>query len=478
MRHKCRNWYGRCQSLLVVGVTLALSACASIYKPQNEPLQQVALQSGYRPFLVPRKDPGSHLVALSFSGGGTRAAALTYGVMQELRDTTIDANGRPVRLLDETDAISSVSGGSFTAAYYGLFGDRLFEDYEDEFLRRSVQGALIRQMLDPVFWWRSLFTGFDRTEMAVEFYDTTIFKGKKFKHIPLHKRPFIEINATNLKTGQRFSFTQGMFDLLCSDLNDFPVARAVTASSAVPVAFPTVVLENHAPACHLEQLPEVQSMLGKPTLTYQEQIRLDRYNDLYVNARENHYIHLVDGGISDNLGLRAILERVEAIGGIQKSFARIGASQKDVMIILVNAAVKPERTMSQVATKPSIGETIDAFTDSQMRLYNVETNRLIKDRMREYEKELAGAGQKVKFYFVEVTFESIKSPSLKNFFNSLPTSLELTNRQVDSLIVAGRTLLRENPEFQAFLAANKGELKEKNTRSSCNPFLNPLCIIR
>lgn len=79
---------------------------------------------------------------------------------------------------------------------------------------------------------------------------------------------------------------------------------------------------------------------------------------------------------------------------------------------------------------------------------------------------------------VPVCVESIKSPSLKNFFNSLPTSLELTNRQVDSLIVAGRTLLRENPEFQAFLAASKGELKEKNTRSSCNPFLNPLCIIR
>lgn len=478
MRPHCRSWAGRCKPWLAIASSLVLSACASIYKTQNEPLEQITPREGYRPFAVPRKDPGSHLVALSFSGGGTRAAALTYGVMQELRDTTIDADGRRVRLLDETDTISSVSGGSFTAAYYGLFGDQLFEDYEDQFLRRSVQGALIRQLFDPVYWWRSLFTGFDRTEMAVEFYDTTIFKGKKFKHIPLHKRPFIEINATNLKTGQRFSFTQGMFDLLCSDLDDFPVARAVTASSAVPVAFPTVVLENFAPRCQLDQLPEVQHMLGKTTLSYQEQIRLDRYAELYVNARENPYVHLVDGGISDNLGLRAILERVESIGGIQQSFARIGANQKDVMIILVNAAVKPERTMSQVATKPSLGETIDAFTDSQMRLYNVETKRLIKERMRAYEKELAAAGENVKFYFVEVTFESIKSPSLKNFFNSLPTSLELSNRQVDSLIVAGRTLLRENPEFQAFLAANQGRLNEKHTRSSCNPFLNPLCIIR
>ena len=84
----------------------------------------------------------------------------------------------------------------------------------------------------------------------------------------------------------------------------------------------------------------------------------------------------------------------------------------------------------------------------------------------------------MKFYFVEVAFESVKSSSLKRLFNSLPTSLELTNKQVDSLIMAGRTLLREHPEFQAFLRANNGQLHEKIEKYSCNPFLNPLCIIR
>lgn len=467
-----------CKPWIAWFTVIALSGCASVYKPQNEPLDRLEPNRGYRPFSVPKLYTGEHLVALSFSGGGTRAAALTYGVMEELRDTQIDGMGKRVRLLDETDTISAVSGGSFTAAYYGLFGDRIFTDYEDAFLRRSVQGALIRQFLDPVYWWRSLFTGFDRTEMAVEFYDTTVFKGKRFKDIPLHKRPFIEINATNLKSGQRFSFTQGMFDLLCSDLNDFPVARAVTASSAVPVAFPTVVLENYAPGCHLDTLPEMQAMLQKPLLNQQDHIRRERYNELYELAKENPYVHLVDGGIADNLGLRAILERVDSIGGIQQSFERLGAPQKDVLIILVNAAVKPERSMGSVASKPSIGETLDAFTDSQMRLYNIETKLLIRQQIRTYERQLKAAGQNVKFYFVEVGFESIKSPSLKNFFNSLPTSLELSSRQVDSLILAGRTLLREHPEFQAYLKANNGQLQEQKSRSSCNPFLNPLCIIR
>jgi NTE family protein len=78
---------------------------------------------------------------VSFSGGGTRASALAYGVLQELRDTQVGVGGERERLLDEIDVITSVSGGSFTSAYYGLYGDRIFEDFEERFLRRNVQSA-------------------------------------------------------------------------------------------------------------------------------------------------------------------------------------------------------------------------------------------------------------------------------------------------------------------------------------------------
>jgi hypothetical protein len=63
---------------------------------------------------------------VAFSGGGTRAASLAYGVLQELADTEMMTAEGPRSLLNEIDMISSVSGGSFTSAYYGLYGDRLF----------------------------------------------------------------------------------------------------------------------------------------------------------------------------------------------------------------------------------------------------------------------------------------------------------------------------------------------------------------
>ncbi|MBV9502315.1 MAG: patatin-like phospholipase family protein [Acidobacteriaceae bacterium] len=76
------------------------------------------------------------LVVLAFSGGGTRAAAFSYGALEALRRIEIvNRAGHKIRLLDEVDVISGVSGGSFTALAYGLYGDKLFDDYETRFLK-------------------------------------------------------------------------------------------------------------------------------------------------------------------------------------------------------------------------------------------------------------------------------------------------------------------------------------------------------
>src|SRR4030095_14769030 len=59
---------------------------------------------------VVKNDPETLLV-VAFSGGATRAAAFAYGVLEELRRTRVVIAGREARMLDQLDAISSVSGG-------------------------------------------------------------------------------------------------------------------------------------------------------------------------------------------------------------------------------------------------------------------------------------------------------------------------------------------------------------------------------
>ncbi len=61
---------------------------------------------------VTKRKADDTFIALAFSGGGTRSAAFAYGVLEELRDTTVMAHGRHRRLLDEVDVTTSVPGGS------------------------------------------------------------------------------------------------------------------------------------------------------------------------------------------------------------------------------------------------------------------------------------------------------------------------------------------------------------------------------
>jgi len=231
--------------------------------PVNQPIKEYRPGAGYRISQVkPPENSDSLLLLLTFSGGGTRAAALAYGVLEELRKTEVVIDGRNRRLLDEVDGISSVSGGSFTAGYYGLFGDRIFQDFESKFLKKNIQGGLItRVLLNPVNWFRLSSGTFDRSDVAAEYYDKDIFEGGTFGDMAARKGPLIVINATDMTYGTRVGFTQDMFDFICSDLSRFPVARAVAASSAVPMALTPISLRNYAGTCGFKMPEDFEEVL-------------------------------------------------------------------------------------------------------------------------------------------------------------------------------------------------------------------------
>lgn len=164
----------------MIVVALATAGCA--HYPLNQPLKQADPRSGYgAKYMGTPGNSENLLLYLTFSGGGTWAAALSYGVLEELRQTEVVIEGRKRRLLDEVDGISSVSGGSFTAGYYGLFGERIFEDFETRFLKRNVEGALLRRtFLSPPNWFRLSSDTFDRSDLAAEYYDKHVFERGTF----------------------------------------------------------------------------------------------------------------------------------------------------------------------------------------------------------------------------------------------------------------------------------------------------------
>ncbi len=435
---------------LLIGslIFLLLSGCASYGKISNKPLKEdLSTRFLSDKTIAKMKKAGSQeiLLVLSFSGGGTRAAALAYGVLEELKHTSITFDGKSRSLLDEIDVISSVSGGSFTAAYFGLHGRDMFQDFEKVFLRKNFETPLITSLLNPFAWFGSM----GRTELAVKLYEETVFNGATFADMSKKGGPVILINATDLNDGVRFTFTQEYFNTLCSDVASFPVARAVTASSAVPVVFHPVVLKNY----HCNQ--NVPAWLVSAEQRFQNNAEMlsavSRLKN-YYNHEDRDYVHFVDGGITDNLGLRAIYEYVELGGGIKQINRKAKhKALKDIVIISVDAFANNNRSMDISNKQPDLDEVISAVSDIQVRQQNASTLHLMENTTKQWAKDLSSDKRQVRAHFIQLNFQQIKQPEKRDFLNSIPTGLSLEDEQVDVLIEAGHQLLRQNEVFQGLL---------------------------
>jgi NTE family protein len=448
---------------LLLSLTLALGACTTYGVVQNAPLAPHATGPVYSLGEFAKR-PNSHsgelTLALAFSGGGTRAAAFAYGVMQELRDTQVQLDGRTLSLLDAINVISSVSGGSFTSAYYGLYGNRIFVDYEARFLHSNVEGALLRGLLNPLRW----FSSHGRTEMAVSYYQEALFGDATFADLIRPDAPLILINSSDLSSGGRFSFAQEYFDLMCSDLSTFPLARAVTASSAVPVIFGPVVVENYS-GCD-SRLPLWLAEV-KARNTDNDYLNMVVRDDLSYQDKVTHrYAQFVDGGITDNLGLRALLDAVELAGGAQKYTQAVGiATPRRIAIISVNAAVEAPTDIGETNRAPSLERTMHAVTDAQLHRYNVATLRQTQQSLARWTRELSTSERPVSSYFIQLSFEDVPDLPLRRFLNEIPTTFDLSREQVARLIAAGRELLRNNPDYQRLLESLHAQSASTNGRA-------------
>jgi NTE family protein len=181
-------------SLLFVGTGLLLFGNRTP-RPVNPPISRFEVPPAPRfEGLGTKQGAREDLVILAFSGGGMRAAAFSYGVLETLRRIEFTRSGRTTRLLDEVDLITGVSGGSFTALAYGLYGEKLFDEYERRFLKRDVQGQLVRRILNPLNWGATL-TGAGRSELAANLYDEVLFNGATFADLKRRSGPTIAVSA-------------------------------------------------------------------------------------------------------------------------------------------------------------------------------------------------------------------------------------------------------------------------------------------
>lgn len=437
-------------------LVVAIQGCSAHF-PVNAAM---AAESTSKPYYLYKKHNPKRsdelLVMLAFSGGGMRASALSYGVLKELSRIPLSPHDTQQSLLDEVDLISAVSGGSFTAAYFGLYGKQKLQDFEKDFLKHDIEGALLLRLVNPKYWFKLGSLYYDRSELAADYYDDQLFHGATFSDLANASGPAVLINATDLTLGSGFGFHQEQFDWMCSNVSDFPISRAVASSSAVPGLFSAVTLFNYGGLCG-DRIPQwMQSEIWR---NHPDLVPLANKIESYTDGARRPYIHLIDGGLADNLGLRAIMEQVALHGGAQQALVDFGLrNTRKILIITVNAAAAPNHDINRVKNPPTAFFSVDAATTVQINLYNRETLWRFKDNVKKWQDEisLARCGNHwcpdgVELYFVNISLGQLAAREERKLLQQLPTALYLETESVDKLIQAGSTLLTESPEFTRFI---------------------------
>jgi predicted acylesterase/phospholipase RssA len=452
-------------------IVAAMLLCSCAAHEMNTPIAHYDPDAGYRFDNLQAPGQADKLfVVLTFSGGGIRAAALSYGVLEKMKETKFRWNGGERSLLDEVDLISSVSGGSFTAAYYALFGDETFQDFEERFLYRNIEGELKRKLFSPATWLRLASPRYSRTDMAADFYNREIFREKRFADlVAAGRRPFVMLNATDMSMGSIFTFTQEKFDPICSDLAFTTVGRAVAASSCFPVAFAPLTFSNYAGSCEFET-PQWVEMASKDLQLNPSRFRRAQEVLSYLDADQRPYIHLLDGGVADNIGLRGPLAGVQSNDPAWSILNRIGLEEIDKLVfIVVDAKSKPEVKFDKKPSPPGLVDVLTKISTIPMDNYSFDTVQALRDEFEEWQKETLyyqGCEQvlidsdcrkkqmptdpphPVDLYLVYVGFDQILDPSERSYFQKMATSFYLPKDQVDDLRRIGLRLMEQSENFK------------------------------
>jgi NTE family protein len=451
----------RLRSLGAVFATCAFTmGCASVYNtPVNVPLGAQGVTDN---LTLNFADPASSddlLIGLSFSGGGTRAAAFSFGVLQEME--TVPMPRSADKMVDRIDYISGVSGGSVTAAYFGIRKRAALSDFRERFLLQNAEAGLQTQLsLGTIS--RALGGGINDPEAFSKWLDAHLFDGVTYGQARQVGSPRVWINASDIYNRVPFIFDATAFTAICSDLSKFPVSNAVAASAAVPIAFAPAVVKAFPGTCN-DPLP---SWVRRTVANRNASPMLSSYAKAIVRYREGAvpYIKLMDGGLVDNYGISGFtIARESSDTPYGPMTPQQAVKLRRALFMVVDSKTGVSGDWVKTAQGPDGVELLKAAVDTTIDA-SVGANYTAFDRtMKDYQSSLvawrcslsaalrAWNCKDLQFFVGRLGFDQLdgeRAAALEN----VPTRFVLPQAQVDDVIAAGRDTLRSSPVFKAFAA--------------------------
>ena len=441
---------------IAASLTVVLSSCASFNQPANTPLLSNAEPATLRS--IP-DIKGDTAIGLAFSGGGTRAAAFAFGVLRGLRQTGA-GDGRTN--LDRVVFVSGVSGGSVTAAYFGLKGNAALDDFRDRFLIRDAEEDL-STAVELGNLTRGLNGGVNDASKLPAWLDRNLFDHATIGDMYRPDRPIVWLNASDLFHRTPFVFSAVTFEALCSDVRKFPISQAVAASAAVPVAFVPIALESFPQAC----APTQPAWIGHAIADRDSGAQLRAFAQALASYRDSaqvRYLKLADGGLTDNFGLSGlVIARAAASKPYMPLTAEKAVRLRRMVFVVVNAGRPPMGEWSRTLEGPTGAALLDAVTDTAIDSAVRSGFDAFRFTIRDWESAIRkwrcglsahearalGADanwhcSNIKFEITEVSFDRLNQETAARLSN-IQTRLKLPVDEVDLLINAGAQAIVEDP---------------------------------
>jgi predicted acylesterase/phospholipase RssA len=286
------------------GINQTRAALGVTVQPITAPTTRSSIADASGPPTAPISDQDGIFFGIAISGGGSRSANFSAACMFDLER---------LGLLQKVDYISSVSGGSLTAAYYCLSKPKEWTPLNVQ--KRLTHSFATDILMNTILPWNLIvltFSDWDRSDLLADSFRKHLFTrgGKELTFADLRPdRPRLLINATDLQSGKPFCFTNEAFDVINSDLSSYPIAHAVAASAAVPVLLHHVTLRDYS-------------------TTFKQ------------------YRHLIDGGITDNLGIRTLTDLYDAQVQSAKRAGQANPYPRGAVFIVLDARTEFDAKLS------------------------------------------------------------------------------------------------------------------------------------
>lgn len=448
---------------LLLALAVLVAGCAA----WNEPLNRARSTPNPSPEGLAGGD--EVFVGLAFSGGGMRASAFAYGMLEALREAGGGENG----LLDHVRLVSGVSGGSVTAAQFGLYGPAGLRGYRERYLVTDAETYMANSAYNPVTLAKGLSGGANGRDTFARYLDEVLYHGATFDD--LRKGTKTWINATDVANNTPFLFSPETFDALCSDLGSMPVSEAVAASAAFPLVFSPVVLEAHQGDCNYREPDWLTAARYNPEATAAMRAHA-RALESYANPEEVKFVKLLDGGITDNFGTTGLaVERARARAPWAPLTEAEAVKLKRMLFLVANAGVETDYNWTQKVQGPGGVSLAMSIATASMGAATRSGYDAMRGELTQWQEELVewrcalspGDVRRlrgsldgwdcadVKMFVGQASFEGV-SPEMRSQLNKVPTRLKLETSEVDMVIEAGIIATKATPEFNGFVASLEG----------------------